>query len=158
MSKTKARAHTGNKGDTVKASKGRREWKAIFLDAFRNSANVRAACESARISRKTAYAERKTDAEFAEAWDEAECDAVDLLETKAWKRSDASDTILMFLLRAHRPEKFSERTRNEVTGKGGAPLFPATVNIFIPDNGRGDSSEGHSTASGTANAVPVELG
>lgn len=110
---SKAKKGKIDKVDTARGSKKRRDWKPAFLRAFRDSANVRAACEAAGISRQRAYDARDSDRDFAAQWDESEQDAVDTLEKRAWRRSEVSDTILMFLLRAHRSEKYSERTRTE---------------------------------------------
>ena len=104
---------TIDKVDTKRHGKKRRDWKPEFLKQFRETANVRLACERAGISRTIAYETRDKDADFAAAWDAAEQDAVDVLESRAWKRSRESDQLLMFLLRAHRPQKYQERTRNE---------------------------------------------
>lgn len=110
------RGDTGNTAQGAKQRNKKRSWKPLFLAAFRNSANVRAACEAANISRKTAYQHRERDPKFAAQWDEAEQDAVDVLEARAWQRSQVSDTILMFLMRAHRPQKYTERVKQEQVG------------------------------------------
>ena len=60
---------------------------ALFLDAFRNSCNVRAGCDAAKISTKTAYQWRKKYQRFADAWALAEKDAVDVLRAEAWRRA-----------------------------------------------------------------------
>jgi hypothetical protein len=86
-----------------------RRWERAFLRAFRNSCNVRASCEAAKISRTEAYDHRREDPEFASLWAQAEGDAIDILEHEAWTRGRAqSDTLLIFLLKAHRPDKYRE--------------------------------------------------
>ena len=81
-----------------------------WLTVFRNSANVRVACEAVGVTRDAAYGRRRTHPTFRAAWDAAEQDAVDTLEAAAWKRArDTSDKLLMFLLQAHRPEKYAAR-------------------------------------------------
>jgi hypothetical protein len=85
------------------------EWRPVFLAALRNSGNVRAACQAAEIDRSTAYDSRDSSKEFAAQWDEALEDAIDVLEAVAQKRARASsDTLLIFLLKAHRPQKFRD--------------------------------------------------
>src|SRR6267378_2205910 len=80
-----------------------------FLDSIRESGNVRAACVAASVGRTTAYRWRDEDATFAAEWDMALDDACDLLERTAWQRAhESSDTLLIFLLKAHRPEKYRE--------------------------------------------------
>lgn len=93
--------------------KEEREWFPAFLSALRNTANVRAACDAAKISRETAYDNRNTNPDFAARWDTAIQDACDSLEAVAWLRArKTSDTLMIFLLKAHRPEKYRETTRN----------------------------------------------
>lgn len=87
-----------------------RTWEPAFLVTLRNAGNVRAACEAAGVDRKTAYAHRKRYAEFAHAWTDAMEDALDVLEAAAIQRArTTSDTLLIFLLKAHRPEIYRER-------------------------------------------------
>jgi len=90
-----------------------REWYGVFLSTLRNTANVRAACEKAHITRRTAYRNRDENAAFRDAWDEAIEDACDSLEAVARVRAQrSSDTLLIFLLKAHRPGVYRETTRN----------------------------------------------
>lgn len=96
--------------------KPRRNWKKSFLDALRNSANVRAACQAANIGRTRVYNEYAKNKKFAAAWDEAIESACDILEARAWKRSETSDAVLMFLLKAHRPGKYADRVKQEISG------------------------------------------
>lgn len=93
--------------------KKEREWMPVFLATLRNSANVRAACDAAKIDRRTAYRNRDENLAFAERWDEAIEEACDGLEAAAWLRARrSSDTLMIFLLKAHRPHKYRETTRN----------------------------------------------
>ncbi len=94
-----------------------RNWQTPFLAAMRNSGNVRASCEVASISRVNAYKFRNNHPEFAAQWDNALQDAIDTLEAVAWQRARTglSDQVLMMLLRAHRPDLYSERLRIQVT-------------------------------------------
>lgn len=111
----------------------------LFLDALRNTCNVRAACNAASVGRSTVYERRESDDTFKGAWDEAEQDGVDLLKAEARRRAllgvdepvyyqgkrvgfirRYSDALLMFLLKAHEPEVYRERY--EVTGAGGGPV------------------------------------
>jgi hypothetical protein len=112
-------------------------WRPLFINALRNSANIRAACQSAGIARSAAYAARERSAEFAAAWDEALEEAVDTLEAAAWTRArdgvvrrkpimfqgqkvneevivEYSDTVLIQLLKAHRPAKYREKFDVEI--------------------------------------------
>ena len=78
-------------------------WETRFLEAFRNSGNVRAACQAAGIHRNTPFKRAGVDPDFRAAWDEAREDAIDLLEMIAWKRAqDNSDYLLWKLLASNR--------------------------------------------------------
>jgi hypothetical protein len=88
------------------------EWRPAFLTALRNTANVRYACEQAATSRMTAYKHKREDAAFAAEWREALTDACDLLELEARRRAvEGSDSLLMKLLAAHRPNKYRENVK-----------------------------------------------
>ncbi|WP_244922252.1 hypothetical protein [Oceanibaculum indicum] len=99
-----------------------------FLDHLADTGNVSAACRLAKLDRRTAYQWRAADADFRRLWQEALDAAVDALEAEARRRAVEgvehphfhqgqvagtvkrySDALLMFLLRAHRPERFRER-------------------------------------------------
>jgi hypothetical protein len=68
------------------------------------------AARAAGISRSQAHRVRSDDPEFAAAWAEAEAMAVDRLERIAFQRaSKTSDTLLIFLLKAHRREKYGDQ-------------------------------------------------
>lgn len=119
-------------------------WKEIFVAALAKSPNVTAACQRAKVSRSWAYAQRDLDPEFAEAWDEALEMALDKAVGEAYRRGvegvitrikytpdgskviertrEYSDTLLMFLLKAHRPGTYRETVRSELTGANGGPI------------------------------------
>jgi hypothetical protein len=85
-----------------------------FIDALRSTGNVRAACEAVGISRQAAYRWRRENTEFAAAWEQAIEDATDYLEEVARQRAlETSDTLMIFLLKAHRPDKFRDTHRIE---------------------------------------------
>ena len=101
-----------------------REYMDRFLDKLKNCGNVRLSCSAAGVPRRTVYNWRAKWVTFADEWDDALEDACDILEAEAWKRAieEQSDRLLMFLLKAHRPDKFKERTQTELTGEGGGPI------------------------------------
>jgi hypothetical protein len=96
-----------------------------FLKKLRECGNVRQACEAAGIPRRTVYNWRNEWVTFANEWDEALEDACDILEGEAWKRAvkGRSDRLLMFLLKAYRPEKFKDRQEVEHSGLDGGPIL-----------------------------------
>ena len=112
----------------------------VFLDELAKTGNVSASCKKAKIVRSTAYLERETLKEFSAAWDAALEVATDALELEARRRAAEgvlepvfyqgelvakvkkySDTLLIFLLKAHRPEKYRENIHQENTGPNGGP-------------------------------------
>lgn len=98
--------------------------RETFLTVLAEACNVSAAARAAGFGRSAAYAWRADDEEFRAAWDEAIETAVDSLEETAWDRAriDKSDRMLEILLKAHRPEKYVEKYRAEITGKDGDPI------------------------------------
>ncbi len=116
-----------------------RDWQPRFLETLRTTANGRHSCTAAGIWRMTAYREKERKPEFAMAYDDAMQDAVDLLHKTAWERAakgalrpvfqggvlvghdtDYSNSLLMFLLQALRPEMFS------------AKKAPAAMKLAVP--------------------------
>jgi hypothetical protein len=89
---------------------GRPDWAPRFLAAYASSGNVKRSAMAAGIDRDAAYRRRQRDPEFAQAWAQAEQDAVDTLEAEARRRALAtSDGMLMFLLKSLRPSVYRER-------------------------------------------------
>jgi hypothetical protein len=98
-------------------------WRPRFLLELARTGNVSAAARKASITRPAAYQARADAPEFATAWDAAMQEAIDSLETAAWRRAKkSSDTLLMFLLKAHRPSTYRDTTRQEHTGADGQPI------------------------------------
>src|SRR4051794_28958869 len=111
------------------------QWYQAFLDRLAETSNVAAACRHAGISRQTAYVNKAANAEFAALWDQAIEDATDDLELEARRRAkdgcekpvfyqgeecgsvrEYSDTLMIFLLKAHRPDKYRENSRLDLSG------------------------------------------
>lgn len=111
-----------------------------FLAALARGVSVGGAASEAGLSRSTAYDWRAADADFAARWDAALEEGTDALEDEARRRAllgvetpvhyggkavgeirKFSDALLMFLLRARRPETYRERATTEPTGRGGGP-------------------------------------
>lgn len=103
--------------------------KRAFLAAYRETCNVRLAADMAETSRSSVYRWRDQDTEFEEAFELARADAADILEAEAHRRAvegvekpvgwymgepggtvrEYSDTLLIFLLKGARPEKYRKR-------------------------------------------------
>lgn len=118
-----------------------KDWKPIFLQELARTGNVSTAAKKAKIGRRTAYGARLSDEVFAEAWKECLDIAVELLEEEARRRAaegcdrpvyqggklvgkvrEYSDVLLIFLLKAHRPDKYRENSRVVVAGDASAPV------------------------------------
>jgi hypothetical protein len=120
---------------TIRTNRARK----LFLETLAKSCNVAESCRRANISRSAAYAWQLDDDDFAKAWADAVDEAVDKLEQKAWDRAtdDGSDRMLEILLKAHRPEKYVERFKGELTGRDGEPIR-ALVEISFCKTDAGD--------------------
>lgn len=114
----------------------------VFLEALAALGHVGQAAKHAGVSVRTAYNHRTSDPEFAAAWESALQTAMEtVLEPEAVRRAvqgvpepiyykgdqvgtvqKYSDTLLIFLLKGGKPEKYKERTANEHTGAGGGPI------------------------------------
>lgn len=126
----------------------------VFIYELMQRGIVVQAARKARISAMTAYRHRLSDPEFSAAWDEAVDVAAGLLESEAHRRATKgvlepvfyqgkkcgavrkySDTLLIFLLKAHKPERFKDNLNVEVTGNIGELLAKAL-------SGNGDNRPG----------------
>ncbi len=100
-----------------------KKWHEPFLAALMQHGNVSRAARAAKISRMQLYRERAAAPDFAKAWRDAQQIGLDSLEDVANTRARKdSDTLLIFLLKAHRPEKYRETTRHELSGPAGKPI------------------------------------
>lgn len=87
-------------------------WAPAFLTALRNSGNVRASAQKVGISRRLAYKVREEEPEFKKLFDDAQEDAIDLLEAMARKRAMEGDTtLLIFMLKSLRRSVYGDRLR-----------------------------------------------
>lgn len=86
-----------------------KNWRPAFLQTLKETGNVLLSCRVAGISRKQAYLTRQRNAAFAAEWADCMDDAIDMLEAIAVQRAKTvSDVLLIFLLKAHRPEVYRE--------------------------------------------------
>lgn len=118
------------------------DWKPAFLANLALTGNATEAADAADIVPSTAHRARKSDAAFDAAWDEALEEAADHLETEARRRAVTgveepvfgslggkmgsgeigtirkySDTLLIFLLKGARPEKYRENYNVNHSGR-----------------------------------------
>ena len=125
-------------------------WRRAFLVSLAETANVSRACGLSGIGRRTAYNLRSRDADFAAEWGEAIEEACDALELEARRRAvtgsdrpvyqggklvghtrEYSDVLLIFLLKANRPEKYRDNRRVEVGGPNGQAPIPIDIHEII---------------------------
>lgn len=113
------------------------EKRAAFLLAVEETGgNVTRACKASKISKRSAYDWRAEDEAFKAEWDAAVELGLDSLEDEARRRAhdgvtkpiyhqgkkvgtvqEYSDTLLIFLLKGGRPEKYRERVDAHLSGK-----------------------------------------
>jgi hypothetical protein len=98
---------------------------------------ITAAADRAGVNRKTAYVARDLDDEFRGAWEDAFEQGTDLIEQEAWRRAvdgvdepvyqggklvgvvrKYSDTVMLKLMAARRPDVYRERREIHHTGSG----------------------------------------
>lgn len=137
-----ARAGAGVPNPLPEITEAKRQ---AFLAAFSERGSIRAACLLTGVGRTTFYDWRRSDAEFAAAFESAREDVVDKLEEEAFRRAvegwdepqfgrvdkdqdgeigmvrKFSDHLLSKLLEGNRPDKYNKK-RLEHTGKDGEPL------------------------------------
>ena len=111
------------------------EWWPVFLDELSQWPNVSRACRKAGISRVTAYRHKADYQDFNEAWENAIETGLDKWEEEAARRAfegvdkpviyqgeitdtfkEYSDTLAVTMLKAHRPEKYRERSEVKTDG------------------------------------------
>ena len=143
--KAKGERRKAKAGTCQQHTKWTAEKREQFFETLAKWGNVRLAAEAVAVSRSRAYELRDEDPSFAEAWDAAVDEAADRLEQEAWRRAvngweepvfgslgggagtgevgrvqRFSNSLLIFLLKGHRPEKYAER--HKLTGKEGGPI------------------------------------
>jgi hypothetical protein len=125
-----------------------RPWHAAFLTALESSGNVTISARLAGVSRTAAYKARRGEPEFTAAWDVAMEIATDALEAEARRRAlegweepvyfngsecgrirKYDSTLLIFLLKANRPEKYRENQAVQHSGD----LTVRVVYVDAPD-------------------------
>jgi hypothetical protein len=84
--------------------------RARFLNALSEHANVREVCRRLGVTRNALYLWRSDDPAFARDWDAALALGADRLEDEAKRRAMAgSDYLMVFLLRALKPQTYRDR-------------------------------------------------
>lgn len=108
-------------------------WIPNFLSGLLEGESITGACRSAGVHPTTVYQRRREDAAFAKAWEEAAVVGTDLLEQEAARRAyhgtlkpvfqkgecvgairEYSDTLMIFLLKARKPNVYREGVEDGV--------------------------------------------
>jgi len=116
-------------------------WHARFLEILGATCNVTLAAKGAGIDRLTAYNHYNRLPDFAAQWDDAKEAAVELLEAEAWQRArKVSDTLIIFLLKAHKPAKYRERyeVESKVEHSGTVNGMTPTINVYASESKQSD--------------------
>lgn len=99
---------------TPKKGKSKPRKKAVnaiarFLKRLSMGMSVSGAALGTGVGRSRLYELRKEDEDFRALWDEAVEHGTDVLEDIALARARTSDTLIIFLLKARRPERYKDR-------------------------------------------------
>lgn len=95
----------------------KKDWKPDFLAALADTGMVSEACKAAHVGRSTVYDARQRDEQFALAWADVEEASTEELERVAVRRAcEGSDVLLIFLLKARRPEKYRDNVHVQHSG------------------------------------------
>jgi hypothetical protein len=108
-------------------------WRKLFLAALASRGNITEAARDAGVHRSTISHIRRDEPVFNTACLDALEEYADWLEKQARakvERKDPDTTMVIFLLKAARPEKY--RDRHEITGKDGGPLRITHIETILP--------------------------
>lgn len=144
MAKTKVTAKKGEQGAPAWLPRQQPLTDAAckkFLYALMRDGNVSKAARYAKANRTALFQRKRRDDEFAAVWEECLQIGTANLEDHAhdlamngWQepvfhdgeecgeKQRFSPALIIFLLKAHNPERYRERYEIENTGKGGGPL------------------------------------
>lgn len=133
-------------------------WYPVFLAELALTGNVLLSARKANIGRATAYEHYHGNAEFKAGWDAAMDDAGDILEAEARRRAtrgvtrskvlfyrgkpirvqgqvakeevtEYSDTLLIFLLKGAKPDKYAERVVHQSDARRRAAQMAAALGL-----------------------------
>lgn len=130
LKKKKPVKKTGNTAPRLRTTRTIQHARDSFLAALAETGNITRSCQKAKVPRQTAYDWKHADADFAQKWEAAVELGVDALEDEATRRAkegtdkpvfhqgeqcgtirEFSDTLMVCLLKARRPDKFKERSQ-----------------------------------------------
>lgn len=113
----------------------------IFFETLATTDHVQKAVTASGLSRRSVYAWRDTDPEFAQRWTDAREAYVDKLEAEAYRRAvegtekgvwhqgvqvgaerQYSDSLLALMLKAKRKREYGDSSKVELSGADGGPV------------------------------------
>lgn len=123
--------------------------RQAFLAAYAQLGNITSAAKAAGIDRTSHYL-WLADKAYKKAFTDSDEQATERMEQEAWRRAvvgtdkpiywkgvkvdtlkEYSDVLLIFLLKARRPDKYRERFEH-----GGDPDHTVSVKVYLPENNR----------------------
>lgn len=132
-------------------------WRPVFLAELAETCNVSEAARVAGVERTVPYSHRDADPAFAAAWEDAIEQGIEALELEARRRAmkgtsrpvyyqgaecgqvqEYSDTLMIFLLKAHRPKVY----RDGATGQPDDPVNHRHTVEYVNDWRRGSRTDG----------------
>lgn len=97
-------------------------WRGAFLAALRVFPNISKAAKSAHITRQAAYQARAIDPEFHQQWEDAWQEGIEYIEdvalSRATRKKNPSDTLIIFMLKGLKPEVYREHFDGTMTLRG----------------------------------------
>lgn len=118
MAKKKVKKVNKNDGNKKGPYKFTEERKQTWLETFKKTHNVSAACEAVQISRTQVYKCRDQDEKFRDQWEAIENRVLDVVESVLHKKAlEGDNACLFFLLCNRRSEKWKHRGEVEHKGK-----------------------------------------
>jgi hypothetical protein len=143
------------KRDTSRTPKKGTAWVSCFLDSLRTLPNVQRACREAEVTRSVAYRHREQVKSFAEQWDKALAEGVEAAEAEAWRRAmegndkpvfylggecgrirEYSDTLLIFMLKAHKRTVYGDKAVTVDQLRDYAGRMAGVVLTYVPEDKR----------------------
>lgn len=117
------------------------EKKEEICEAIKLTGNITKACDMCNVSKTAAYDHKEIDPIFSKAWDQAVEDSIELMEAEARRRAvegvlepvyyqgvvvgevlKYSDTLLMFMIKGAKPEKYRDNSSVTIGGDANNPL------------------------------------
>lgn len=140
----------------------RKDWKEKFIAALAKGKSVTAAARAAKVARPYVYEVKDSDPEFAQLWEDAIEQGTDRLEDEAYRRAhdgtdkpvyqqgemvgfirQYSDSLIIFLLKSRRPEKYKDTSDVKVSGSlnliAQEIINQSDAKEFAPPSGNPDS-------------------